>query len=110
MTDFDLWIEFLANERLSIERVGIAWVSLCNLCLVLATGNKPKWEDHQARIETRRLIARTAINLKIDLAAIHFKGKSAMGAALLEVWREESERKFGSNSAAYSDKSVLTEA
>jgi len=91
------WSKFLEHEKLTPDRVmGVNVGRVIYLCNELARQGPPKFKPYAKRIETRRLICRTAIEMNFDLAAIKYHGKIAMGRGLLDVWMEEYATKFGS--------------
>lgn len=96
MSPIDVWAAFLANERLTPCRVQHPMV-LVRLCEELAKGGMPRCKPYPERLKTRLTVAQTAIGLGIDLAALKFHGKLAMGRGLLDVWNAVYAKQFGSS-------------
>lgn len=94
-----LWTDFLSNEHLGPERIDSydQILMITNLVHALAAQRSPKVRPHAAKLDTRRLIANTAMDLRIDLSAIKKRGKIAMGRGLLDVWNAEYAKRYGSN-------------
>lgn len=95
MSTIDLWANFLMNEKLSPQRVPNPMV-LVALAEKLATIRGPKVRPYKLRIESRRLVVQTAMDMGIDLAGIKHHGKIAMARSLLDIWNEEYAKRFGS--------------
>lgn len=96
----DLWMSFLANEKLTIkvleENSPELYLGVQNLVNTLTcAGATPKVRPHSAKLITRWTLVRTAMQLGLDLPAIKHKGKIAMGRGLLDAWNQEYEKLFG---------------
>lgn len=93
----DNWANFLANEKLTATRVGEKIEKLIDLAEKLAKEHgKPKLRPYLAKIQSRRLVVRAAMDMGFDLPAIRYRGKVAMGRGLLDVWAEEYKLRYGS--------------
>lgn len=94
----DNWANFLANEKLTADRVGDKLEKLIDLAEKLAKEHgQPKLRPHPVKIQARRLVVRAAMDMGFDLSAIRYKGKVAMGRGLLDAWNEEYKLRHGSN-------------
>lgn len=91
----DKWANFLAAEKLT-PRIENPMV-LVKLAEELAQRGIPYFRPYQKRIESRRLVVDTAIDLGIDLTGIKFNGKIVMARSLLDIWNEEYKKRFGDN-------------
>jgi hypothetical protein len=91
----NLWANFLANEKLTPERVGDRLPDLIRLAEELAKDGSPKIRPHKAKLESRKRVARKAIDLSIDLTSIKHRGKMAMGRGMLDAWNSVYAERFG---------------
>jgi hypothetical protein len=93
----NLWASFLAAEKLTAKTVDNFEV-LLDLAQELAKrGVVPSRRPYKDRIQSRRLVVNAAMDLGIDLTGLKKQGdKLAMGRGLLDVWKEEYARRFGS--------------
>lgn len=91
----DLWANFLANEKLTPQRVDDPML-LVRLCEELAKRARPKIRPYTDKLKSRALVAVTAIDLGIDLAGLKHDGRMAMARSLLDIWNVEYAMKFGS--------------
>jgi hypothetical protein len=104
----NIWANFLMNEKLSPERVGEENIEvLIYLCEKLAEKSRPNISCYQKKIETRRLVVNTAMDLGLDLPAITHNGKMAMARSLIDIWNEEYCKRFGSNIGTSTWKEVI---
>lgn len=97
-TPLNIWAGFLAHEKLKdLDEPYL--LSILGLCEELVERNpEPKpFRSYKDRIECRKLVVNTAMDLGIDLPAMKRKNKVAMGRGLLDVWMEEYAKRFGSN-------------
>lgn len=94
----NLWANFLANEKLTPQSIGeVNTLIIMELCQKMATVRRPNIKMHKDKIESRRFVINTAMDMNIDLMSIKKKnGKPAMGRGLLDIWNEEYEKRFGS--------------
>lgn len=98
----NLWANFLFNEKLDPKALTPGdTLKLMELCAKLAEIRPPCIKMHKDKIESRRLVCSTAMDLGIDLLAMkrakHHGGKKpAIGRGLLDVWNEEYAKRFGS--------------
>ena len=93
----DLWAQFLANEKLSPDRIEEHWaMELVRLCEALAAKRGPKVRPYHAKLESRRLVCETAMELGIDLPAIKAQGRVAMARSLLDAWNSAYAARHGS--------------
>lgn len=94
-SNIDLWANFLANEKLTPQRVPDPMI-LVRLCEELAKDGHPCIKQHKDKLESRRKVVAKAMDLSIDLTAIKCRAKMAMGRGLLDAWNLEYQRRFGS--------------
>ena len=93
----DKWANFLANEKLRPSSVGEQWtMELVRLCEALAAKRGPKVSPYRAKLESRRLVCETAMDLGIDLPAIKARGRVAMARSLLDAWNSAYAARHGS--------------
>lgn len=102
----DKWAQFLVNEKLTPARVGERLLHLVQLCERLSEGGPPYLRMHKDKLDSRRRVVVAAMDLGLDLAAIRYRGKVAMGRGLLDVWNVEYSRRFGSNVGTASAREV----
>lgn len=91
----DKWADFLANEKLTPQRVPDPMV-LVALCEELTKDGPPCILMHKDKLESRRKVVAKAMDMSLDLTAIRYYGKVAMGRGLLDAWNLEYQRRFGS--------------
>ncbi len=99
MIGIDNWANFLVNEKLDPRKMDDdSSMELAYLCEILSENSKPIRKPYKKRIETRRLIVETALDLGIDLIAFKNKrtGKILIGRGLLNIWKIAYELKYGS--------------
>lgn len=95
----DKWARFLANEKLVPSRIGDHWtMKLVELCEKLASVRGPKIRPHKDKLESRRFVCLTAMEMGIDLPAIKHKvtGRKLIGRGLLDAWNKAGVEKYGS--------------
>lgn len=92
----DLWANFLANEKLTPKRTGDA-ATLIRLCELLTAVGRPKVRPHSAKLDSRDMVCRVAMENGIDLTAFKRDGKLLMGRGLLDAWNRVYALQFGSN-------------
>ena len=95
----DLWARFLAHEKLDPKNMSSDWVlKLINLTEELVKRGNPKYRPYKDRLETRKLICETAMDLGIDLTGIKhkWKGKYMIGRGLLDMWNKVCIERYGS--------------
>lgn len=98
-SDIDCWANFLYNEKLVPERMTEDWVlKLITLCETLAKIRRPNISTHQHKLESRKLLCFTAMDLSIDLPSIKHKttGRYLIGRGLLDAWNLAYQEKHGS--------------
>jgi hypothetical protein len=93
----DLWANFLMNEKLVTQHMDTDDVlAIIKLCEVLATKRGPKIRPYNLRLESRKLVCETAMELGIDLTAIRYHGKVMMARGLLDAWNKAYAERYGS--------------
>jgi hypothetical protein len=98
MMSIDKWANFLKNEKLDPKNISAEWtMKLIQLCEALASIHSPKISMHKFKIESRKLVVETAMNLGIDLASIRHKmtGRYIIGRGLLDVWNQVYKERYG---------------
>lgn len=101
------WENFLENEKLYADRLDGDIDRLVLLCEKLASIRPPKIKPHKAKLESRRLVAETAIDMGFDLTQLKYKGRPAMGRGLLDVWNVVYKERFGTNYGTSGAKEVI---
>jgi len=92
----DIWANFLANHKLTPQRVPNQMI-LVQLCKKLSeTGETPKYKPYHARLKSRELVCKIAMTNGIDLAAIKHNCKVAMSRGLLDAWNKAYQEVYGS--------------
>ncbi len=91
----DVWANFLSNHGLDPKKVGDP-LRLVQLAEALAQKGRPSFRPHKDRLESRRLLVNTAMDLGIDLAGMKDRGKLIMDRGLLDIWNQEYAKRFGS--------------
>ncbi len=95
----DLWANFLYWEKLDPKYVDEEDIlKLMDLALKLSAIRGPKINPHKAKIESRRLVVNTAMDLGIDLPSIEnkYNGRKIIGRGLLDIWNEQYAIRHGS--------------
>lgn len=93
------WASFLAHEKLEPKRCDeyndiFVLIKLTEELAKL--GGIPCYRPYRDRLESRRFVVNTAMDLGIDLMAITHRGKPSIGRGLLDIWEIEYKRRFGS--------------
>ncbi len=95
----DLWANFLFNEKLDPVRIREEkWILLLiALCEKLASIQRPNLNTHKTKLDCRKLVCETAMEMGIDLPGIKSnKGKYLIGRGLLDMWNKVTAEKYGS--------------
>lgn len=98
MSTMNVWANFMAHEKLTPDRVGpdnvMILVALAEECAKIKRPNFLL--GHRETLDCRRVLVGKAMDMGIDLPAIHHRGKPAMGRGLLDAWLSEYQLRFGS--------------
>lgn len=100
----DLWASFLAHEKIEPKSLVDPRdvTKLLDLCNRLAELDRPRYRPYKARIETRKLVCNTAMDMGFDLLALKRRKptgrgtKPTIGRGLLDTWNEVYKQRFGS--------------
>jgi hypothetical protein len=92
-SNIDLWANFLANEKMTPKSVGEAdTLKLIDLCKKMAETRGPIIRPYAKKLESRRFVCMTAMDMGIDLPAMN-----RIGRGLLDAWNLSYKERHGTN-------------
>lgn len=101
----DKWANFLWNEKLDPKKLQPDQIMrLIELTERLSAIRPPKISMHKFKLESRRLVAETAMDMGFDLVNLKHRGKPLIGRGLLDIWNAVLRERFDSNSGTNAEK------
>lgn len=99
MSDINKWANFLYNEKLDPDNLSPTdTLKIMALAETLASIRGPEISTHVLKLESRKLVVETAMDMLIDLPSMKHarNGRTIMGRGLLDAWNLAYAKKFGS--------------
>lgn len=101
-----LWLNFLVWEKLNPKKMTKAQLdNFLKLAQVLGEKGRPAYNPYAKKLESRKLVCETAIDLSIDLMAY-----PKFGRGLLDAWVLTYKARFGSTIGTAAEKELKRRA